>query len=52
LPPVKPNDNPSIGPLWVKVMGVEQAGPDQATVTFCNDIGYWRGTDGKNAKVP
>jgi hypothetical protein len=45
------NDNPSIGPLWVKVMGVDQAGQDQATVTFCNDIGYWHRADEKNAKV-
>ncbi|BCJ48337.1 hypothetical protein GCM10010168_77370 [Actinoplanes ianthinogenes] len=45
------NDNPSIGPLWVKVMGVDRAGPDQATVTFCNDIGYWHRADEKNAKI-
>ncbi|WP_412749649.1 hypothetical protein [Krasilnikovia sp. M28-CT-15] len=35
-------ENPMIGPIWVKVMGVEKNGADQATVTFCTDHGYWR----------
>ncbi|MFI7598895.1 hypothetical protein [Actinoplanes sp. NPDC049681] len=35
-------DNPLVGPIWVKFMGVEKNGPDQATVTFCTDHGYWR----------
>jgi hypothetical protein len=45
------NDNPSIGPIWVKVMGVERTGPDQATVTFCTDRGYWHRADEKDSKV-
>lgn len=40
-------ENPLIGPIWVKVMGVEQTGTDQATVTFCTDLGYWRHTEDK-----
>jgi hypothetical protein len=38
-------DNPSVGPLWVKALGVEKSGPDQVTVTFCSDHGYWREVD-------
>ncbi|GAA0431673.1 hypothetical protein GCM10009531_21550 [Actinoplanes capillaceus] len=34
--------DPMIGPIWVKLMGVERLGPDQARVTFCTDIGWWR----------
>ena len=36
------NNDPSSGPLWVKTMGVEKTGPDQARVTFCTDRGHWR----------
>jgi hypothetical protein len=36
------NDDPSRGPIWVKTMGVEKTGPEQARVTFCTDRGYWR----------
>ncbi len=43
--------NPSIGPIWVKVMGVEKTGTDQATVTFCTDLGYWHGADQKSPAV-
>jgi hypothetical protein len=46
------NDNPSIGPIWVKVMGVEKNGADKATVTFCTDRGYWHRAKEKNVKVP
>ncbi|MEV4640399.1 hypothetical protein AB0J80_23950 [Actinoplanes sp. NPDC049548] len=42
------NDNPLIGPIWVKVMGVEQNGPDQSTVTFCTDLGYWHNAEAKD----
>ncbi|WP_328460185.1 hypothetical protein OHA21_29145 [Actinoplanes sp. NBC_00393] len=35
-------ENPFIGPLWVKTMGVEKTGSSQATVTFCTDHGHWR----------
>lgn len=34
-------ENRSTGPLWVKVMGVEETGTDQVRVTFCTDIGWW-----------
>jgi hypothetical protein len=33
--------DPTVGPIWVKLMGVEKLGPDQARVTFCTDIGWW-----------
>ncbi len=33
--------DPYIGPIWVRFMGVEKLGPDQARVTFCTDIGWW-----------
>ncbi|BEL05816.1 hypothetical protein Q0Z83_040070 [Actinoplanes sichuanensis] len=36
------NAKPSSGPLWVKTMGVEKTGTDQARVTFCTDRGHWR----------
>ncbi|MEV4276450.1 hypothetical protein [Actinoplanes xinjiangensis] len=39
---VTDNEEPSSGPLWVKTMGVEKTGPDQARVTFCTDRGHWR----------
>ncbi|GLY00649.1 hypothetical protein [Actinoplanes sp. NBRC 101535] len=38
------SDNPRTGPVWSKVMGVEQSSTDQATVTFCTDLGYWHDT--------
>jgi hypothetical protein len=44
-------DNPYVGPIWVKVMGVERTGRDQATVTLCTDLGYWHRVDEKNFKV-
>ncbi|MFI5496161.1 hypothetical protein [Actinoplanes sp. NPDC051859] len=44
-------DNPSIGPIWVKVMGVEKAGADQSTVTFCTDLGYWNEAEQKNPPI-
>jgi hypothetical protein len=34
--------DPMIGPIWVKLMGVEKLGTDQARVKFCTDIGWWR----------
>ncbi|GLY00648.1 hypothetical protein [Actinoplanes sp. NBRC 101535] len=34
------SDNPYVGPVWIRVMGVEQTGTDQATVVFCTDDGY------------
>ena len=37
--------NPSIGPIWVTVMGVENTGADQATVTFCTDLGHWHAAE-------
>jgi hypothetical protein len=39
---VTDNEKPSSGPLWVKTMGVEKTGSDQARVTFCTDRGHWR----------
>ena len=36
------NEEPSSGPLWVKMMGLEKTGSDQARVTFCTDRGHWR----------
>ncbi len=44
-------DDPLIGPIWVKVMGVEQTGTGQTTVTFCTDLGYWRHAEEKNFTV-
>ena len=44
-------ENPSIGPLWIKYMGIEKTGPDRATVTFCSDLGYWHGAENKDFKV-
>ncbi|WP_232344342.1 hypothetical protein [Actinoplanes awajinensis] len=44
-------EDPLIGPIWVKVMGVEPAGADQATVTFCTDLGYWHHVEEKNFTV-
>ncbi|WP_231953521.1 hypothetical protein [Actinoplanes derwentensis] len=41
-------NDPRIGPIWVKTVGVETNGPDQVTVTFCTDIGYWRNTSEKS----
>ncbi|BCJ45044.1 hypothetical protein GCM10010168_83820 [Actinoplanes ianthinogenes] len=43
--------DPLIGPIWVKVMGVERTGPNRATVTFCTDHGYWRHAEEKHFKV-
>lgn len=34
-------EDPYVGPIWVKLMGVEKLGPDRARVTFCTDIGWW-----------
>ncbi|GIE90748.1 hypothetical protein Are01nite_72280 [Actinoplanes regularis] len=45
------SDNPSIGPIWVKPIGVEGTGADQATVIFCTDLGYWHEVEQKNPKV-
>ncbi|GLY00647.1 hypothetical protein [Actinoplanes sp. NBRC 101535] len=45
------SDNPYTGPIWAKVMGVEQTGTDHATVTFCADLGYWHTAQSKDAKV-
>ncbi|GLW32524.1 hypothetical protein [Actinoplanes regularis] len=45
------SDDPLVGPIWVKVMGVEQTGPDQARVTFCTDLGYWHHAQTKDAEV-
>lgn len=45
------SDNPSIGPMWVKVMGVENNSADQVTVTFCADLGYWHDAKQINPKV-
>ena len=42
---VTDNEEPSSGPLWVKTMGIEKTGPDQARVTFCTDRGHWRDAD-------
>jgi hypothetical protein len=42
------SDNPSVGPIWVKVMGIEQMGQDQSRVTFCTDLGYWHEARQKN----
>ncbi|WP_433796348.1 hypothetical protein [Actinoplanes sp. CA-252034] len=39
---VTDNEEPSSGPLWVKTMGVEKTGQDEARVTFCTDRGHWR----------
>ena len=39
------NDDPSSGPIWVRTMGIEETGPDQARVTFCTDRGHWRDAD-------
>ncbi len=44
-------DKPLVGPIWVKVMGVETSGPDQATVTFCTDLGYWHEAEQGSATV-
>lgn len=44
-------EDPLIGPIWVKVMGVEQTGSGQKTVTFCTDLGYWRHAKEKNFTV-
>jgi hypothetical protein len=43
--------DPLIGPIWVKVMGVEQTGSGQTTVTFCTDHGYWHHAEEKNFTV-
>ncbi|AEV87656.1 hypothetical protein ACWT_6644 [Actinoplanes sp. SE50] len=45
------SDNPSIGPIWVKVMGVETNSADRMTVTFCADLGYWHEAQQKNPGV-
>lgn len=39
--------NPMLGHQWFKLMGVEKAGADEATVTFCGDIGLRRRADEK-----
>jgi hypothetical protein len=44
---VTDSENPSKGPLWVKTMGVEKIGPDEVRVTFCTDLGHWRGIEDK-----
>ena len=44
-------ENPSIGPIWIKYMGVEKTGPDTATVTFCTDLGHWHEAERVNYKV-
>jgi hypothetical protein len=44
---VTDNGNPLRGPLWVKTMGVEKIGPDQARVTFCIDRGHSHGVHDK-----
>ncbi|SFF42062.1 hypothetical protein SAMN05421541_11085 [Actinoplanes philippinensis] len=43
--------DPLIGPIWVKLMGVEKLGPDQARVTFCTDIGWWHEASNTNPQI-
>lgn len=45
------SDDPSIGPIWVKFMGVDKLAPDQTRVTFCTDIGWWHETSENNPQV-
>ncbi|BCY08922.1 hypothetical protein L3i22_040100 [Actinoplanes sp. L3-i22] len=43
-------EDPLIGPIWVKVMGVEQTGYSQTTVTFCTDLSYWHHTEERTSR--
>lgn len=43
--------DPLIGPIWVRLMGVEKLGPDQARVTFCTDIGWWHEASNSKPQV-
>jgi hypothetical protein len=48
---VSAEPNPSVGPIWTKVVGVAKSSPDRAIVTFCTDLGYWHEAQQKNFKV-
>ncbi len=48
---VSAEPNPSVGPIWTKVVGVTKSSPDRAIVTFCTDMGYWHEAQQKNPQV-
>ncbi|WP_436532173.1 hypothetical protein [Actinoplanes sp. HUAS TT8] len=45
------DSDPSVGPIWAKVMNVEKTGVDRSVVTFCTDVGYWHRASEKNPGV-
>ena len=44
------DNDPTTGPLRVKLMGVSDYGGSEVTVTFCTDRGRWRGAMNKGGK--